>query len=39
MADEAFGGGEQVPHADAETDVGYDFVGVFFVDDVFYGLV
>lgn len=38
VADEAFGCGEQVPEGDAETDAGDDFVAVFGVDGVFYGL-
>lgn len=38
VTDQAFGSCEKVPHADAETDTGYDFVAVLFVDYIFDGL-
>jgi hypothetical protein len=38
VADQAFGGGEEVPESDTEAHTGDDFVAVFGVDSVFYCL-
>jgi hypothetical protein len=38
VADQTFGCGKEVPHADTEADTRYNFVAIFFVDDIFDGL-